>query len=128
MDQFKTVFKEIVDKHGLTLNFACASKLLCYPTSGAARAAVRRGSFPVPVRRAGKRMLVSAADVAGFLVGVLIPSPSPTQVMGAAVGRPSKAMVLQARRLGFSNVAEMRQAHRRNCIRAPHVMEEDQDQ
>lgn len=79
----------LLEKYGVALPFEVAANVLKYPSLIAARSARQRGTFPVPIRRAGERHLCSAADIASFLDG----TTAPLQVTAAKSkrGRPTKA-------------------------------------
>jgi hypothetical protein len=82
----------LLQKYGVALPFKEAAAVLKYPTLIAARSARQRGTFPVPIRKAGDRHLCTAVDIAAFLDGVAVPlSPSAPKPKR---GRPTKAMVL----------------------------------
>lgn len=82
----------LLQKYGVALQFQDAATVLKYPSVFAARSARQRGTFPVPIRKAGDRHLCSAADIAAFLDGIAAPL-SPT-LPKPKRGRPTKAMVL----------------------------------
>lgn len=67
------LFDSLFQKFGPSLNFGDAAPLLSYPSVEAARQSRARGTFPLPVRQAGSRLIVSVLDVAKFLDGELSP-------------------------------------------------------
>lgn len=79
----------LLEKFGVALPFEEAANVLKYPTLIAARSARQRGTFPVPIRRAGERHLCSAADIAAFLDGTTAPLQASTSKPKR--GRPTKA-------------------------------------
>lgn len=79
----------LLQKFGVALPFEEAANVLKYPTLVAARSARQRGTFPVPIRKAGDRHLCSAADIAAFLDGTNAPQLPTTSVLKR--GRPTKA-------------------------------------
>lgn len=79
----------LLEKFGVALPFEDAAKVLKYPTLIAARSARQRGTFPVPIRKAGDRHLCSAADIASFLDGTKPPLQAATTKLKR--GRPTKA-------------------------------------
>jgi hypothetical protein len=79
----------LLEKYGVALPFEEAATVLRYPSLIAARSARQRGTFPVPIRRAGDRHLCAAADIAAFLDGATIPLHLPTAKPKR--GRPTKA-------------------------------------
>lgn len=95
MTNSSLLFQALFQKHGAALVIEDAALHLQFNSPAAARMAVRRGVFPVPVRRRGVRLLVSAADLAAFLSGeapsCAAPVPRPAAVPGRKRGRPRKA-------------------------------------
>lgn len=79
----------LLEKFGVALPFEEAANVLKYPTLVAARSARQRGTFPVPIRKAGDRHLCSAADIASFLEGTKPPLQAPATNLKR--GRPTKA-------------------------------------
>jgi hypothetical protein len=60
----------LLGKYGAALTFEQTAAELKYPSLAAAKSARQRGTFPVPIRRAGDRHLCSAVDLTAFLAGV----------------------------------------------------------
>lgn len=94
------LLKELVDRIGFTTDLDTAAKLLGYTGHKAARQAIRRGSFPVPVRRAGTvaraKLIVSTFDLAVFLSGGQVggePAPQPAKRTGRPRGSTKAARV-----------------------------------
>ncbi len=95
MTSTSMLFQALFERHGASLDIEDAASHLQFNSPAAARMAVRRGVFPVPVRRRGVRLLVSAADLAAFLSGEAPPScaaptPRPAPQPGRKRGRPRK--------------------------------------
>lgn len=94
MTSTSMLFQALFERHGACLDIEDAARHLQFNTPAAARMAVRRGVFPIPVRRRGVRLLVSVADLAAFLAGeapsVAVPVPRPAPVPGRKRGRPRK--------------------------------------
>lgn len=88
------LFDSLFLKHGPSLNFDAAAPLLSFPSVDAARAARARGTYPVPVRQVGARLVVSTLDIARFLDGELAPPPR-TSRRGAP--RKAERLAKQAR-------------------------------
>lgn len=99
MTSTSMLFQALFERHGASLDIEDAAQHLQFNSPAAARMAVRRGVFPVPVRRRGVRLLVSAADLASFLSGeapsVAAPVPRPAPLPGRKRGRPRKVAPVQ---------------------------------
>lgn len=90
------LLKELVDRFGFSTDLATAAKILNYPGHRAARSAIQRGSFPVPVRHAGSKVIVSTYDLAVFLSGGSVagePAPQPARRAGRPRGSTKSARV-----------------------------------
>lgn len=96
MTNTSLLFQALFQAHGASLDIEDAAKHLQFNTPAAARMAVRRGVFPVPVRRRGVRLLISVEDLAAFLSGEVpscsSPIPRPAVVPGRKRGRPRKVV------------------------------------
>lgn len=94
MTSTSMLFHALFERHGASLAIEDAAQHLQFNSPAAARMAVRRGVFPIPVRRRGVRLLVSVADLAAFLSGeapsCAAPVPRPAAVPGRKRGRPRK--------------------------------------
>lgn len=80
------LFDLLFQKYGPAVTFENAAPLLTFPSVEAARQSRARGTYPVPVKQIGKRLVVSTLDIARFLEGDLA-MPRPTGKRGA----PTKA-------------------------------------
>lgn len=80
------LFDVLFERHGPALNFDDAASLLAFPSVDAARQSRARGTYPVPVKQIGKRLIVSTLDIARFLEGDMT-MPRPAGKRGA----PTKA-------------------------------------
>lgn len=79
----------LIDRIGFSTDLDTAAKILGYTGHKAARAAIARGSFPVPLRRAGSKILISTYDIAVFLSGGQAaedPTPQPARRPGRPRG------------------------------------------
>lgn len=96
----------LLEKYGVALPFEDAANVLKYPSLIAARSARQRGTFPVPIRRAGERHLCSAADIASFLDGTI--APLQVIVERPKRGRPTKAdQIARQRNLELTTNGQM---------------------
>lgn len=82
----------LLEKFGVSLTFEEAAAALRYPSLAAAKSARQRGTFPIPIRKAGDRHICNAADIAAFLDGTAAPLSPPIQ--RPRRGRPTKAEVI----------------------------------
>jgi hypothetical protein len=82
----------LLEKFGVALTFEETAAAVKYPSLTAAKSARQRGTFPVPIRKAGDRHLCSADDVAAFLDGTAAALSPP--IAPRRRGRPTKAMVM----------------------------------
>lgn len=94
MPSASLLFQALFNQHGASVDIDDAAKHLQFNTPAAARAAIRRGVFPVPVRKRGARLLVSVEALAAFLSGEVesaaAPRPRPASQPGRKRGRPRK--------------------------------------
>lgn len=100
MTNTSLLFQALFERHGAAVDIDDAARHLQFNTAAAARAAIRRGVFPVPVRKRGARLLVSVEDLAAFLSGeaesTAEPLPRPVVQPGRKRGRPRKVAPVTA--------------------------------
>lgn len=89
------LFIVLLERFGLVLSLEDAAPLLSYPSTAAARQALYRGTFPVPVKRAGRKLIISTLDIASFLDGS--GHKNPVEQTTSSRGRP-RASVASRRR------------------------------
>ena len=87
-----SILAYLLEKYGAALTFEEAATTLKYPSLAAAKSARQRGTFPIPIRKAGDRHLCNAEDIAAFLGGTAAPLSPPIQ--RPRRGRPTKAEVI----------------------------------
>lgn len=90
-----TTLAYLHEKYGVTLTFEEAAAVLKYPSLTAAKSARQRGTFPIPIRRAGDRHLCSSADMAAFLEGATqrLPRGRPRKEVAIAREQANKAPI-----------------------------------
>lgn len=93
-----TLLELLYNRYGASMTLEDAARELSYPTAAAARIALVRGVFPVPVRRRGAIILVAVSAVVAYLEnGVVLEQnmgsqrPKPVAIPGKrGRGRPRK--------------------------------------
>lgn len=80
------LFDSLFRQYGPAVSLEDSAPLLTYPSVEAARQSRARGTFPVPVRQIGKKLIISTLDIARFLEGDMV-QPRPAGKRGA----PTKA-------------------------------------